>query len=58
MAATDTKFGIVSCAITDVRNILYFQLPQTFTDRNETYNILKSQCGSNKICLRILKFVS
>ena len=44
MVAMDTKFEIIYCAISDVRILLYFQLqlPQNFTDRNETYGILKS----------------
>ena len=44
MVAMDNKFGRIYCAIIDVRNILYFQLqlPQSVTDHNETYGILKS----------------
>ena len=40
----DTKSGRIYCAISDVRNVFYFQLqpPQTFIDHNETYGILKS----------------
>ena len=38
MVAMDTKFGRSYCAISDVRNLVYFQLqlPQNFTNRNET----------------------
>ena len=37
MVAMDTKFGRIYCAISDVRNVLYFQpqIPQNVTDRNE-----------------------
>ena len=44
MVAMDTKFWRTYCAISDFRNLLYFQLqlPQYFTYRNETYDILKS----------------
>ena len=44
MGAMDTKFGRIYCAISDVRNVFYFQLqlPQNFINRNETYGILKS----------------
>ena len=44
MVAMDTKYGRIYCAISDIRNVLYFQhqLPQTFTDLNETYGILKN----------------
>ena len=44
MVAMDAKFGITYCAISDIRIFLYFQLqlPQNFTDSNETYSILKS----------------
>ena len=44
MVAMDTKVRRIYCAINDGRIFLYFQLqlPQTFTDRNETYGILKS----------------
>ena len=44
MVAIDTKFGRIYCAINDIRLFLYFQLqlPPNFTDRNETYGILKS----------------
>ena len=39
MVAMDIKFGRIYCAISDVRNFLYFQLPHNFTDHNETYGI-------------------
>ena len=43
MVVMDTKFGRIYCAISDARIFLDFhlQLPQTFTDRKETYGILK-----------------
>ena len=51
MVAMDTKFWRMYCAISDVRNFLYFQnqLPQTFTNGNETYDILRSSWGSTKM---------
>ena len=44
MVAMDTKFRRIYCAMSDGRIILYFQLqlPQNFTDCNETYGILKN----------------
>ena len=49
MVAMDTKFGRIYCAISDVRNFLYFQLqlPRHFYDRNETCHI-KELLGSTK----------
>ena len=44
MVAMDTKFGRIYCAMSDVKNLFYFQLqlPQNFIDHNETYGILTS----------------
>ena len=60
MVAMDTQFSGIHCAISDVIIILFFQLqlPQNFTDRNETFDILKSLWGSTKAYLRILNFRS
>ena len=58
MVATDTKFGRIYCAISDIRIFLYFQLqlPQHFTDRNETYGILKSEWRSAKFVSEFYNF--
>ena len=63
MVAMDTKFGRLYCAISDARNLLYFQLelPQSVTDRNETYGMglqtIVSGCGkfATKIFLGVFK---
>ena len=55
MVAMDTTFVIIYCAISDVRNFVYFQLqlPKNVTDPKETYSTLKSYWWSIKY-LRIL----
>ena len=47
IVAMDTKLGRIYCTISECNLQLYFrlQLPQTFTDRNETYGILRANWG-------------
>ena len=56
MVAMDTKFGRIYCAISDIIYFFYFlfQLPQNlYTDSNETYGILRSCWGLQKIILEL-----
>ena len=44
MVVMDTKIGRIYWTISDDRNFLYFELelPQNYTDHNESYGILKN----------------